>query len=301
MSAPGRPKRESFEHEREGSSMSAPGRPKRESFEHEREGSSLSGTKRPVAILQHHVDVGPGHFEDWLREHRLDFRLFRLDQGEAVPGRPGDFAGVCSLGGPMAAYEELPWTAAELDLLRAAVASGVPVIGHCLGGQLLARALGAAVTRNPVKEIGWGRVAVTHPALAREWLGAVASEVEMFQWHGDTFALPSRATGFLASRWCANQAFVVEHAGVAHIGMQFHCEATPAIVRQWTADDAWYDEVQAEREATGGPAVQDAEAMCADLEARCAAMHVLSARIYARWWRGAAERAGAAHAALAFR
>lgn len=261
----------------------------------------MSPEKRPVAILQHHVDVGPGYFEDWLREHRIGHRLLRLDQGEPVPAEAEEFAGICSLGGPMSANDALPWIGPELELLRGAVGAGVPVIGHCLGGQLLARALGAPVERNPVKEIGWGRVSVTQPALAREWLGAAPAEFEMFQWHGDTFALPARATSFLASRWCDNQAFVIEHAGVAHIALQFHCEATPAIVRLWSGDDTWYDEVQAERAATGGPAVQDAEAMRHDLEARCAAMHALAARIYARWWRGAAPRAGIDHAAHAVR
>jgi GMP synthase-like glutamine amidotransferase len=261
----------------------------------------MSVAKRPVAILQHHVDVGAGYFEDWLREHRIDFQLVRIDRGEAVPSSAGDYAGICSLGGPMSANDPLPWIAPELELLRAAVGAGVPVIGHCLGGQLLARALGAPVTRNPVKEIGWGKVSITRPQLAREWLGATPAEIEMFQWHGDTFGLPVRASNFLSSRWCGNQAFVLEHAGVAHIGVQFHCEATPTIVRNWCGDETWYDEVQAEREATGGPAVQDAEAMRDDLEARCAAMHALAARIYARWWRGAAVRAGTDHAAHAIR
>jgi GMP synthase-like glutamine amidotransferase len=281
--------------------MNAPGRPKRESFERQREGSPVNATKRPVAILQHHEVVGPGFFEDWLRQHRIDYRLLRLDEGEPVPAPADDFAGICSLGGQMSAIDALPWIGPELELLRAAVAAGVPVIGHCLGGQLLARALGAKVERNPVKEIGWGRVKVAHPQLAREWLGAVADEVEVFQWHGDAFTLPPRATNFLTNRWCGNQAFVIEHGGVAHLGMQFHCEATPAIVENWSGDDTWYDEVQAERAATGGPAVQDAEAMREDLEVRCTAMHVLSARIYARWWRGAAQRAGTDHAAHAIR
>lgn len=261
----------------------------------------MSSPRRPVAILQHHGDVGPGYFEDWLRAQRIDYRIVRLDAGETVPADAADFAGICSLGGPMSANDALPWVAPELELLRAAVAGGVPVIGHCLGGQLLARALGAVVTRNAVKEIGWGRVTVTQPALAREWLGATPAEVEMFQWHGEAFALPARATSFLASRWCANQAYVIEHAGVAHLGMQFHCEATPEIVRHWTSDDTWVDEVQTEREDTGGPAVQDAEAMREDLEARCAAMHALAARLYARWWRGAAQRAGSDHATHAIR
>ena len=261
----------------------------------------MSGEKRPVAILQHHGDVGPGYFEDWLREHRIDYCLLRIDEGEPVPESPAGYAGICSLGGPMAVYDPLPWIGPELALLRGAVGAGVPVIGHCLGGQMLARALGAAVTRNPVKEIGWGKVTVTQPQMAREWLGPVGGEIEMFQWHGDSFAAPARATNFLASRWCENQAFVIEHGGVAHIGMQFHCEATPEIVRNWSGDDTWYDEVQAERSATGGPAVQDAEAMQEDLEARCAAMHALAARIYARWWRGAAVRAGTEHATHAIR
>ena len=261
----------------------------------------MSPVRRPVAILQHHGDVGPGFFEDWLRQHRIDYRLLRLDEGEPVPARADDFAGICSLGGPMSANDALPWLGPELELLRAAVAGGVPVIGLCLGGQLLAKALGGRVVRNPVKEIGWNRVVIAQPALAREWLGAVAGEIEVFQWHGDTFTLPPRATNFLSSRWCEHQAFVVEHAGVAHIGMQFHCEATPAIVRLWSGDDTWYEEVQAERAATGGPAVQDAAQMREDVELRCAAMHELSARIYARWWRGAAPRAGAEHAAHAIR
>jgi GMP synthase-like glutamine amidotransferase len=218
-----------------------------------------------------------------------------------VPSAAADFAGICSLGGPMSANEALPWVEPELELLHGAVAGAVPVIGHCLGGQLLARALGAQVTRNPVKEIGWGRVAVTEPRLAMEWLGATPAEIEMFQWHGEAFALPPRATNFLASRWCANQAFVIEHGGVAHLGMQFHCEATPVIVRHWTSDESWYDEVQAERAATGGPAVQDAPAMREDLEQRCAAMQVFAGRLYGRWWRGAAQRAGNEHAAHAVR
>jgi GMP synthase-like glutamine amidotransferase len=257
--------------------------------------------RRPVAILQHHVDVGPGYFEDWLREHRIDYRLVRLDDGEWVPQNAAAFAGICSLGGPMSVNDSLPWIAPELELLRAAVAGGVPVIGHCLGGQLLARALGSKVERNAYKEIGWGRVAVIEPALAREWLGATPAEFEVFQWHEDTFVPPARATAFLSSRWCEHQGFVVEHAGIAHIGLQFHCEATPAIIRHWSGDDTWYDEVQAERAANGGPAVQDAEAMREDLDARCAAMHVLAARIYARWWRGAALRAGTEYAAHAVR
>lgn len=248
----------------------------------------MSPVKRPVVVLQHHVDVGPGYFTDWLQSQRIAYDIVRIDGGEAVPGNATDFAGICSLGGPMSANDPLPWIAAELRLLNDAVDKGVPVIGHCLGGQLLARSRGAAVTRNPVKEIGWGTVTIVHPELAWQWLGETGAEVEMFQWHGDAFALPAGAVNFLSSPYCKHQGFVLEHAGVAHLGMQFHCEATAGIVRNWTGDDTWYEEVAAERAATGGPAVQDAQAMRADLEARCAQMHRFAARLYARWAQGMA-------------
>lgn len=246
---------------------------------------------RPVGILQHDRDVGPGYFADWLRRHRIDHRVVRLHEGEPVPDSPDDFSGICSLGGPMSANDPLPWIDPELTLLRAAVDRGVPVIGHCLGGQLLARALGGRVERNPLREIGWIELAITDPPLAREWLGETSGPIEVFAWHGDTFALPPGATNFLASRWCERQAFLIRHAGTSHLGLQFHCEITPALVRRWTGDPGWYAEVQAERLATGGPAVQDAKAMRKGLERRCAALHAVSARIYDRWWRDAAPRA----------
>lgn len=243
---------------------------------------------RPVAVLQHHADVGPGYFADWLRTHAVEYRLLRLDEGQPVPADPEDFAGICSLGGPMSANDPLPWIDPELSLLRAAVARGIPVIGHCLGGQLLARALGGRVERNPVKEIGWIELQITEPRLAREWLGEAPGAVEVFAWHGDTFVPPPGARSFLRTRWCEHQAFVFAHAGTSHIGLQFHPEITPDIVRRWTGDETWYAEVEEERLATGGPAVQDAQAMQHDLEARCAALHARAARIYARWADGLA-------------
>ena len=255
----------------------------------------MSPGERPVLVLQHHADVGPGFFADWLRSQRIDCELMRIDRGAAVPANATDFAGICSLGGPMSANDPLPWIDAELRLLNDAVDKGVPVIGHCLGGQLLARSRGAVVTRNPVKEIGWGTVTIVQPALARQWLGETGAEIEMFQWHGDAFALPAGAVNFLSSPYCAHQGFVLEHAGVAHLGMQFHCEATADIVRNWTGDDTWYDEVVAERAATGGPAVQDAQAMHEDLELRCARMHRLAACLYARWAQGMTMRGAEQH------
>ncbi len=242
---------------------------------------------KPVAVFQHSPDAGPGYFADWLAAQSIPMQFVRIDRGDVVPARADGFSGLCLLGGPMSVNDPLPWIDDELRLIRDADARRVPVIGHCLGGQLLARALGGAVARNPVKEIGWGRLRVTDVAVARDWLGADAPEApEFFQWHGDTFSLPPGAVNFLASDLCQHQAFVIERDGCAHLGVQFHCEMTPALVRDWATDPEGIAEIDAERRSTGGPGVCDAVAMLRDVEARARRMNALAARLYARWATG---------------
>ncbi len=98
---------------------------------------------RPVAIFRFSPTEGPGHFGEWLERHRVPHRIVALDHGEPVPDDVRAFAGIGMMGGPMSANDPLPWNAPLLALLREAVADDVPVIGHCLGGQLFAKALGA--------------------------------------------------------------------------------------------------------------------------------------------------------------
>src|SRR6185295_13096811 len=174
---------------------------------------------RPVAIFQHAIDVEPGYFQTWLDERLIRAQRIEPYRGDPVPVDPRAFSGICLMGGPMSVNDPLPWIDEELRLVRAADEAGVPVIGHCLGGQLLAKAFGAPVTRHTVKEIGWGEVRITDAALAERWLenGALRT-LEMFQWHGDTFALPPQAKNFLASSLCARQAYVIERATFAHLG-----------------------------------------------------------------------------------
>lgn len=241
----------------------------------------------PIAVFQHAADVAPGYFVEWLQASGLPLRILHPYLGEAVPDDPRAFSGLCFMGGPMSVNDPLPWLEDELRLIRAADRAGVPVIGHCLGGQLLAKALGAPVARHPVKEIGWGEVTVTDAALAARWLGAdVPPSFEVFQWHGESFALPPGAHNFLASEHCRNQAFAIEREGYAHLGMQFHCEMTPALIRAWLQDPTWREEIEEERRATGGPGVQEAERMLERVEERCARMNARAARIYERWSEG---------------
>ncbi len=240
----------------------------------------------PVAVLRHAPTEGPGYLATFLDAHRIAWRLVRLDEGEPVPASATGFAGLAFMGGPMSANDRLPWTDPVLRLIRDAVASRVPVIGHCLGGQLLSRALGGEVRPNPVKEIGWGRVDVEDTPLAREWFGADLASFTTFQWHGETFTIPPGGNRILRGEHCANQAYVVDGL---HLGMQCHVEMTPEMIRTWCETGA--DEIAQSR---GSPAVQDTTAIGRETPERLPALSATAQRLYTRWIRGLAGRVDAA-------
>jgi GMP synthase-like glutamine amidotransferase len=232
---------------------------------------------KPVAIFRHSVTEGPGHFATYLDSRRIPWRMVRVDEGEPVPQRPDAYSGLVFMGGPMSVNDPLPWIAPTLALIRGAVEAGVPTLGHCLGGQLMARALGATVSRNPVKEIGWATVNVTPDGAARDWFGDVRDFLS-FHWHGETFSIPAGADRLAGSEHCANQAFALG----PHLGLQCHVEMTADLVRAWCRD--WEKEVAslARRVAS----VQTPEEMQRDLEARLAQLHVIAERLYGRWVQG---------------
>lgn len=193
-----------------------------------------------------------------------------------MPRDPRAFSGLCFMGGPMSANDELPWIAPALELTREAVRKDLPVIGHCLGGQLMSKAFGGTVRANPYKEIGWGEVRVADNGVAREWLGDLAA-FETFQWHGETFSIPPGATRVLENAHCANQAFALGK----HLGLQCHVEMTGELIELWVRGGA--DEIRA---ASSGPAVQSPAEMTANLENRLQALHQVADRIYDRWTEG---------------
>ena len=116
---------------------------------------------RPIAILRFSPTEGPAYFAEWLARKRIASTLVALDDGARVPADPRGFAGITLMGGPMGVNDALPWIAPVCALLREAVSEEVPALGHCLGGQLLAKALGAEVMRAPAPEIGWIEVEAT--------------------------------------------------------------------------------------------------------------------------------------------
>jgi len=240
---------------------------------------------RPVLVLRHIDCEGPGHLARVLERHGVPWRLVAVDEGEAVPADAAAASGLVLMGGPMSANDPLPWIEEELALIRAAREAGVPVLGHCLGGQLIARALGGRVCPNRVKEIGWHEVERTEeagpdpgrdPAWAQElaaWREALPERFHAFHWHGEAFDPPPGAVRLLASRWCPQQAFVLP-GGI--LGLQCHLEMTAELVRQWARRYA--HEI---REPS--LSVQDEATMLQDLDMRVAALQAVADRLYARW------------------
>ncbi len=179
-----------------------------------------------VHVLQHVPFEGIGSMISWMEEHRADVSFSRFFENPALPHLNGlDL--VIAMGGPMSVNDEdaLPWLRPEKQLIRNAIARGVPVLGVCLGAQLIASALGSRVYRNSEKEIGWFQIEATPAA---DDLFRFPEKCMVFHWHGETFDLPSGAVRLARSAACENQAFQI---GRNVIGLQFHLETTSESAR----------------------------------------------------------------------
>jgi GMP synthase-like glutamine amidotransferase len=231
---------------------------------------------RPVAVLRFSPTEVPAYFGEWLDARRVPWTTVAIDAGAAVPAEPRAFAGIAMMGGPMSVNDPLPWIEPLCALLRDAVAADVPVLGHCLGGQLLAKALGAKVERARSPEIGWIDVATTDEAARREWFGGRAA-FTTFQWHYEAFTLPVGATRVLTNAHNAEQAFVMNDR---HIGLQCHVEMTRPLTETWLASSA------SELPRSSTTATQSAGDIGRALDARIDALHAIADDLYARWAQG---------------
>lgn len=227
---------------------------------------------KPIWIFRHLACEGPGYLTTFLEQHHRPYRLIAIDEGEEVPGAIEACSGLVFMGGPMSVNDDLPWIAQELDLIRQARMAHLPVLGHCLGGQLIAKALGGTVRANAVKEIGWHEVRKTdHPA-ARAYLKDLPETFLGFHWHGETFTLPEQATPLFRSRWCENQGFVIGNM----LALQFHVEMTQEMVRAWA-------EVHAHELAVPSPSIQAPEDLLRNLERNVAELQQAAAHLYRNW------------------
>ena len=232
---------------------------------------------KPVAIFRHSPTEGPGYFATFLAQQNIPLVLIKIDAGEPAPTDISAYSGLVFMGGPMSVNDDLPWIAPVMSLIRTAVAEDIPVLGHCLGGQLIAKALGGKVTKNPVKEIGWGEVSVVDQPTARAWFGDAPAKFLSFHWHGETFSVPTGATRILESPYCTNQAYVLGK----HLGMQCHVEMTREMIETWCAGG------QAEIDAAqNSPGVQTPAQIAVEMDTRVAALNAVAAQLYTQWIKG---------------
>lgn len=190
--------------------------------------SALAGT-RSVLVLRHESFEHLGYFEEVLRNRHISF--FYSDLGD--PLDLGAHDGIIVMGGPQSANDgEM---AGEIHFLQQALNTKTPVLGICLGAQLIAKALGAHVYRNPEKEIGWAPVFLTEAGSGDPVFGRLPSPSMFFHWHSETFMLPPGAVSLAYSDKCRQQAFRFQDAVY---GIQFHPEITPEMIVDWSAQPA---------------------------------------------------------------
>jgi GMP synthase (glutamine-hydrolysing) len=231
-----------------------------------------------VLILQHLVDDGPAYLGEWLAAEGVTVDLRCTEAGDPFPATLGSTRALAVLGGAMSANDELPSLRQAERLILEAMDRGIPVIGHCLGGQLMARALGARVLPSGAPEIGWLPITRLDNAAAEDWFGPEALP-EVFHWHYEAFTLPEGAQPLATSPACAVQAFALG----PHLAMQFHVEQDAAKLARWTqVHEGEYPQAQRDHPAT----VQGPTAMLAEAPQRLAAQQRLAARIYRRWLSG---------------
>lgn len=184
-----------------------------------------------ILIFKHVPFEGPGTFREELDKRGLRYREVNLYQGE-VPKNLGGCGGLIIMGGPMNVYEEdkYPFLKEEDGLIKEALSKKIPMIGICLGAQLMAKAGGAKVTKGGKKEIGWYPLHLTEEAKSDPVFKVLPKEVEVFQWHGDTFDIPKGAVRLASSELFPNQAFRIGDNAYA---FQFHIEVTSDIIKSW--------------------------------------------------------------------
>lgn len=192
---------------------------------------SSNSHRRPWAVVQHVAFEGPGSLAPLATERGIAFETVALYAGDALPGVE-EIGGLIVMGGPMGVYEaeEYPFLAAEMALMRAAVKQDRPVLGICLGAQLLAQALGGKVYKGTVLEIGPGTVRLTPAGRTDEIFSAAAESLPVMHWHQDTFTLPPNAIHLASSELYPHQAFRV---GRLAYGLQFHIEVDEPLAAEW--------------------------------------------------------------------
>lgn len=183
-----------------------------------------------ILAIRHVPFEGLGYLGPVLDDHQIEYQY--ADLYASLPSVPTmeRFGALVVLGGPMSANDNLPSLREELRLIETALDSGIPILGICLGAQLIAKALGARVGRNKQDEIGWFPVYWKEAARTDALFGGLSNPVMTFHWHSETFDLPAGAVWLASSEACSYQAYRVRRNVY---GMQFHPEVGAEMIADW--------------------------------------------------------------------
>lgn len=188
-----------------------------------------------VVAFRHVPFEGPGHIQPVLEDRGITVEFADLYQPQTKAPETTTAAGLIFMGGPMSANDGWPYLEQEVEYIRRAANAGQPVLGVCLGAQLVAKAMGARVYRNPVSEIGWFDIRPTNRARQDSLFRSFGDSETVFHWHNETFDLPPGAALLASSERCPHQAF---RLGSCIYGLQFHLEVTPEMIDDWCRQDA---------------------------------------------------------------
>ena len=195
-----------------------------------------------VLVFQHVPFEVLGTLDPLLR--REGYRVRYVNFGREPDAQPDldKYHGLIILGGPMNVdmTEAYPHLDTEVRLIREAMEKGIPILGICLGAQLIAKSLGASVKKNPEREIGWYRVSLTESGKLDPLMRHLEDSKPIFEWHGDTYELPDGGVHLAATDTCPNQAF---RYGDKVYGFQFHMEVDGALIERWLNTPVYRKEI----------------------------------------------------------
>ena len=229
---------------------------------------------KPVLVLENHVPEHLAYLGTWLTKNNVDYVVFNADIDNEFPTSIEPYSALAVMGGAMSANDPLLSSKQVEILILQAMYRDIPVIGHCLGGQLMSKALGGTITTSPKPEIGWQHIDYVDNALTKTWFGENPTDT-VIHWHYETFSVPNGATLLASSPACPNQAFAIGK----HLAMQFHIEIDREKVVSWVKDDdaKWTESRQTY------DTVQDAQTMVNEAEIYLQKHQQTADNIYKHW------------------
>lgn len=229
---------------------------------------------KPVLILQHQLPENAAYLTTWLSQHSIPYVIFNAGAGQDFPSSIESYSALAVMGGSISANDPLLSNRQSEILILQAMIYDIPVIGHCLGGQLMSKALGGTIGRSPKPEIGWQPIQYCDHALTKAWFGNNPSAT-VIHWHYETFSVPPGATLLASSEACPNQAFAIGK----HLAMQFHIEIDQSKIYSWVNhhDPHWAD--AAKTHST----VQDKKTILDGISQYLKQHQAMANSIYNRW------------------